>query len=340
MAEWPHKAAVLVTGAAGFIGSHLARRLVDGGAAVRVLSRDGLTRISDATVVVGDVTLPESLASAAVGCEVIFHCAALAGGTLSDAREVNVVGTRNVLEAAVQAGVRRVVHLSSVAIHGSQLPARVDESQPLVSNGAAYSLSKAEGEAVARDYHAGGLLQVVVVRPTCVYGPGSPTWVLAPFTRVRDEGILLVDGGRGLINLVYVDDLVDLLLASAWHPRAAGNVFVANGQAITWAQYLGAFALMLGKPLPAIVSLRRAEVLEAAYLWRYRFTRRPGRIVSGDIQLQTNRSVFAADAARDILGFSAGVALDDGMRRTAAWLRTTGYLPAPRYTSAMRPSAA
>jgi nucleoside-diphosphate-sugar epimerase len=340
MPDWPGDVSVLVTGGNGFIGERLMSRLLASRARVRLLSRDGLRGVPQATTVTGDVTLPDSLSTAAEGCDVIFHCAATGGGTLDDVRAVNVEGTRNVLQAAVRAGARRVIHLSSVAVHGNDLPDRVTENQPLIDNGSPYAVSKAEGEAIALSYHTRGEIEVCVIRPTCVYGPRSATWVLAPFGRVRDEQILLVDGGWGLINLVYVDDLVDLMFTAATHSAAAGEVFIANGEAVEWWAYLGGYAAMLGKPAPQSVSLLQAKALAEGFLWRYRFTRSAGRLVAGDIQQQMNRSVFVADKSHLLLGLAAATPFAEGMRKTRDWLRDTGYLPAPRYTSSTRQSAA
>jgi nucleoside-diphosphate-sugar epimerase len=323
-------APALVTGGEGFIGTHLVERLLTGGADVRILARHDARRHAAAEVVVGDVTLPTTLTQAVRGREIIFHCAAAGGGTLATARSVNVAGTHSLLDAAARSGVRRVVHLSSVAVHGPALPERVAEEFPRVTRGTPYAISKVEGEAVALSFHASRALEVVVIRPTCVYGPASPTWVLAPLGRVRDEQAVLVDAGRGLINLVYVDDLVDCLLLGAAEPTADGEVFIANGAPITWAEYLGAFARMLHKPPPASVSLSTARAMAEAYQWRFRFTRRSGRLLGADIRAQTMRTVFDAAKARRQLGWTARVGFAEGMRLTEAWLRETGYLPAPR----------
>ena len=88
------------------------------------------------------------------------------------------------------------------------------------------------------------------------------------------------------------------------------------------------------------VPVLQAKALAEAFLWRYRFTRRAGRLVSGDIQQQMNRSVFVADKARQLLGMPAATPFADGMQKTSDWLRENGYLPVPRYISSTRQSAA
>jgi nucleoside-diphosphate-sugar epimerase len=318
----------LVTGGEGFIGSVLARRLRESGAMVRVLARDPTRQAEGHDLVLGDVTLAPTVLEATRNCELVFHCAASGGGALGQARAVHVDGTRHVMESALQNyTVRRVVHLSSVAAHGSHLPRVVDENQPLVSTGDAYSVTKAEGERVARSYNGRKGLEVVVVRPTCVYGPGSPTWVVNPFQRVRDERALLVGGGAGVINLIYVGDLVELLLLAATSPQAPGESFFASGRVpVKWGDYLGALAQMQGKPPPGSVPFWLAPILASAYLWRFRFTRKVGKLSWGDVEQQRSRTIFRIDKARELLGFEPRVGFEDGMRLTEVWLRDAGYL--------------
>lgn len=313
---------VLVTGGDGFIGACLVERLCALGADVRSLSRDAARPAPVChTRVVGDVTLPHRLGDALDGCDTIFHCAATGGGTLANARAVNVEGTRNVLRASLDAGVEHIVHVSSIAVHATPLPESVDERQPLVNSAAAgaYAVSKAEAEHVVSEFP-----RATIVRPTCVYGPGSPTWVLAPLARVRDQHIRLVDGGRGLINLIYVDDLVDLLLLAADSP---GEVFIANAYATRWADYLGAFGAMLRMPPPATVSANTAAAVARAGQWHFRFTRRRAALLESDIAQQTNRTRFENRKAREALGWSPRFDLAAGMRETEAWLRASAYLP-------------
>ena len=143
----------LVTGANGFVGARMVDRLLRRHVPVSALVRQrlpvrptapGLARVH------GDLTRPESLRPAMTGCDVVFHCA-WGGESLEDARRVNVEGTRNVLETAAEAGVRRVVHLSTMAVHGDVLPPELTEDFPMVTSGDAYGVSKAEGERVALD---------------------------------------------------------------------------------------------------------------------------------------------------------------------------------------------
>ncbi|PON17063.1 hypothetical protein C2W62_15220 [Candidatus Entotheonella serta] len=238
---------VLVTGASGFIGSRLAERLVTEGAEVHVLLRNDaqaepLHRLGCRSFL-GDIAISDSLLPAVNDCKYIFHCAGDRGGNSLDvSRAINVKGTLNLLAAASLAQVKRMVHVSSVAVHGHPLPPLVTEELPLQNKGGTYTISKTEGEQAALNFARTHDTQVVVVRPTLVYGPGSSDWVLRPFSHVKEETIALIDGGVGLANLIYIDDLLEGLLLSAQAPNAAGEAFLLSGQQpVTWRDYLGAF---------------------------------------------------------------------------------------------------
>jgi nucleoside-diphosphate-sugar epimerase len=318
---------VLVTGAQGF---GMSRR----GVAARALVRRGLVAPWESKGpterVRGDVTDPESLHRAMAGCELVFHCA-WGGESLADARRINVDGTRNVLTAAAAAGVRRVVHLSTMAVHGHRLPPVLTEECPFDMGGDAYGVSKAEGELAAFELGVKHGVEVVALRPTLVYGPRAPLWVLAYFDRTRREEVALVDGGEGLANLVYVDDLVDAMWAAAQKPGVGGEAFLISGaEPVTWRRYIGAFARMCGKPLPRSVPRWRAN-LEMQWLRVYgTLANRPRRLVGMDLQLMPARTAVSIEKAQRLLGFTPPTSFDAGMAHCEAWLRQEGYLPPAR----------
>ncbi len=324
---------MFVSGATGFIGSRLAERLAAEGAHVKMLVRDPVKGRSlsnkGINIYWGDITYPESLPPAMRGCQIVFHCAAATGGSIEEAQAGNVVGTRNIVECARQAGVQRVVHISSIAVYGSDLPPIVDETQPYAKKGSAYALTKAEGEQVA--LHLGKELgvQVVVARPTCVYGPGSPTWTLRFFRKIQNERIPLVKGGAGIVNLVYIDDVVDALLLAALSDSAVGESFNISGQPVTWLDYLGRFAQFCNKPVPPSFPVWKAGVMNSFEVWQFRFTRRPAKIEWSDIELMCNQTVFSINKAGKLLTYRPQVSFEKGMSSTSRWLAENGYLVDP-----------
>lgn len=324
---------VMVTGANGFLGARLVDRLGEVGADVRAVVRSGLrsarwTGHPRRRVFRGDVTEPASLRPAMEGCSTVFHCA-WGGVTMEESRLVNVEGTRNVLQAAADAGVRRIVHVSSMAVHGGNLPAVLTESCPLVFEGDPYSVGKAEGERLAFELAASLGLELTALRPTLVYGPRSPLWLVAYFERVRLEQVAMIDGGRGVANLIYVDDLVEAMLACAEHPDVVGEAFLMNGpEPTTWREYLGTLAALCRKPLPPSVSLQRAR-LEIPFWKVYStLTLHPRRLQGMDLGQMTQRSRVSIDKAKRVFGYAPRFSVADGVRASVPWLRREGYLPA------------
>lgn len=322
---------VLVIGATGFIGSHLVERLRRDGRDVRVLLRDGIKEPRfhrlGCQVFRGDVTLPDSLPPALTGgCRTVVHCAR-GGDGLEQSREVNVKGTLNVLAAAHAAGVRRVVYLSSLVAHGRRWPAVLSEDFPLQFQGDPYGVTKAESEREAMAFARASGLELTIVRPTIVYGPGSGR-VLTDLERVRFEQLKLLGHGRGLLNLIYVDDLVDGICLAESTDGAAGEAFLLSGERpVTVRDYYAALARMCRKPVPPEVGRVRGRLETLWWRWYFRFTRRPRRVDDGDLEFMGHRESVAIAKARRVLGFAPRVSLEDGMRRVEAWLRGLGYLP-------------
>src|SRR3712207_6936432 len=134
--------------------------------------------------------------------------------------EANVVAPRRVLDAAVAAGVRRVVHLSSIVVHGFEFDGEVDERSPVRPNGVHYVDTKIASEQVVLAAHSAGELLCTIVRPGDVYGPRSRPWTIEPVRLLKAGPFLLPAGGRGMLSPVYVDDLVDGIIRAAVTPEA------------------------------------------------------------------------------------------------------------------------
>lgn len=238
----------LVTGAGGFIGGRLVERLVlEHGAEVKVLVRNlaGAARLArfPVTFVRGDVTNPADLESATQECELVFHCAYGTSGSQKHRAWVNTEGTRRVLAAARTAGVQRIVHLSTLMVYGQTTDGDLDESAPRRRFGNAYSDSKLEAERIVLTSG----LPVAVLQPTAVYGPYGGVWTAAVLAALKTGRQILVDGGGGCANVVYVDDLVSAMLLAAVQEGAVGEAFlISGGEPVTWRDLYGRFEQMLG----------------------------------------------------------------------------------------------
>jgi nucleoside-diphosphate-sugar epimerase len=255
---------VLVTGATGFIGGRLVERLiVEEGATVRALVRNfaNVPRIARFPVemVAGDLSSASAIDSAVAGCDYVIHCAYGTQGDDAARRDATVNGTERVLAAAHRHNCRRVVAISTISVYGDTPEGDLDETAPRRYSGAVYNDTKLDAEKAAFSYCEKGL-SVAVVQPTVVYGPFASTWTTKPLTQLKTGRVILVNGGTGLCNAVYVDDVVTALLLTATEPRAHGEAFLVSGEApVTWREFYGTYESMLGQA--ATVSMSEAEAL-------------------------------------------------------------------------------
>lgn len=257
---------VLVTGATGFIGGRLVEKLVmEHRADVRVLLRD-FSRASrlarfDIEMVPGDIMDSSVVAEATRGCEVIFHCAYDFKGSRRSRQRVNVGGTENVAKAALKTGAR-LVHVSTIDVYGWPLQETLDESCPKTPGADIYAQTKFAAEELVWTYHRRSGLPLVVVQPTIVYGPFSRPWTLSVVEQLKNGRLVLVEGGNGVCNAVYIDDVVDALVLAGTEPHAVGEAFLISGpDPITWREFYAAFDKLLGRNGTASVSSEDVEPL-------------------------------------------------------------------------------
>jgi nucleoside-diphosphate-sugar epimerase len=322
----------VVTGAGGFIGLALCRRLAADGADVTGLDIDprAAERVEDAgaAFAVCDTTEPAALRGALAGAELVVHAAARVSdwGPMDDFVRVNVRGTRNVLDAAVQTGVARVVQISSVATWGYEHAYELDEDAPPRPCGIPYIDTKGASDALALSRASRGD-PIVVVRPGDVYGPGSTPWAVRPLEGIRTRQFMLVGKGDGLMTPVYVDDLVDAIVLALTADGATGLAFtVWDGTPVTCAEFFGYYARMLGRngipglPRPLATAVGAAQELVA------HLTRRPPTFTRNAIEFVSRKAPYSNRRARELLGWQPKVALEEGMRRTEVWFREQGML--------------
>lgn len=263
---------VLVTGASGFIGGRLAERLaLEHGALVRVLVRGvaSAARVArlPVEIVRGDVTDRDAVAAATQGCEVVFHCAYGTSGSQKRRAWINRVGTRRVLRAAAKEKVTRLVYLSTLMVYGRTPDGDLDETAPRKKFGNAYSDSKLLAEQEAMAYARKGRAPVVVLQPTAVYGPWGGVWTAQPLQALRASRMILVNGGDGVANAVYVDDLVSAMMLAAVRDGVVGEAFLVSGpEPLAWRELYRRFAAMhCEDPESRLVTMSADEALA---LWK------------------------------------------------------------------------
>jgi nucleoside-diphosphate-sugar epimerase len=319
----------LVTGANGFIGTHLIRRLTKAGC--EVVAADMAPKASLQRKVVQvrcDVRKRPFVRAAATTRKIdyVVHLAALLGdwGAPSAFEAVNVTGTRHVLEETLAAGAKRVLHVSSIAAMGFEPGEGASEDAPLVTDSDAYSATKARGELVARDLASEGA-PVTVVRPGDVYGVGSEPWVNRPLRMLKKRQMVFVDGGQGHFGHVHVDNLIDGFLLALASDRAVGRAYIVTDaeQDTTFRDYFTRLADAAGLPRPSISLPRPAALVLARGLERaarlFRFT---PPITETAVRFVTKRCSYSITRARAELGYAPRVTLDEGMRRLAEALAT------------------
>ena len=318
---------VFLTGAGGFIARALAARYRAAGS--RVAGVD-LVPDPERGVVAGDVTAPGPWQDALAGCDLVVHTAALVtnAADLDASWRVNVLGTRHVVDAAARAGVKRLVHFSSVrAFSDLGFPDGVTEDHPVRPDGNPYVDTKIASEQVVLQAHAAGELDCTVVRPGDVYGPGSRPWTLLPLEYIRAGRFLLPARGRGVFSGVYVDDLVDGVVLAASHPDAAGEVFTLGPAAgVSAREFFAHYYRMLGKRGPICLPTPVAVALAAAADRAERLRGNRTEVNAASMRYLARPGGYSIAKARRVLGYEPTVSLDEGMRRTEAWLRAEGLL--------------
>lgn len=328
---------VLITGGTGFIGSRLALRCVENGHDVAVLGREDASDVEIETratltdkginVVVGSVTNRDRMFEICKDINIVFHLAAAQHEmNVPDElfRAVNVDGTRNMLDASIDAGVERFVHGSSIGVYDRDVTSIVDESTPLRPDNI-YGVTKAEGEEVVREYF--DKQPSTIIRISETYGPGDRR-LLKLFRGVAKGMFFVIGNGKNIHQLIFVDDLVDGFLLAAKHPAATSETFVLAGdERLSTNDMVAAIADAVDTqqkkwraPLWPFMAL--ATILEVTLRplgIQPPLHRRRMDFFTKSFQISTTR-------AESVLGFKAKTNFAEGTRQTAEWYRSNGLL--------------
>ncbi len=327
---------ILITGGTGFIGSRLALAGVRRGYRVRVLGQINtdaerrnfeLLDKQGVTVLLGSVTERDKVVAAVSGCDFVFHLAAAQHeSNVPDQHfwDVNVTGTRNVLDASEAAGVKRLVHGSTIGVYGEAMEGELSEDSPVQPSNI-YGVTKFEGERLALSY--AGRLPLTVVRISETYGPGDRR-LLKLFRAVRSKAFFMIGSGENKHQLIYVDDLVEGMFLAAERSQALGQVYVLAGDEIfSTNDMVNTIADRLGVPRPSW-RLPLWPFLTLAFAMEK--TLRPLGIQPPlhrrRLDFFRKSFYFNPTKPRRQLGFQPTLRFCDGAALTAQWYRDQGLL--------------
>ncbi|MBZ9728390.1 NAD(P)-dependent oxidoreductase [Salegentibacter sp. JZCK2] len=318
---------VLVTGATGFIGSRLSERLANKENAQvvgvgRDLKRAKALKKHNVEFKKLDLTDPIVLKESLKGVEILFNCAGALSADPSIAELVNVKATNEMIKAASEAGVKRFVHISTVGVYDMKGISVVDESTPLaLDHPSSYPRTKARGEKIAFEQAQKYGIELTVLRPSMVYGPGNGIWTTTMFNNVCSGKPVFLGDGESNFNPVYIDDVIDALVRAATYPEAPGEAFNISSEVTTWKIFMNYYGELCGKE-PKGIPVFIARIMAAA-------NKIPGiqaPIDKGFIEMATGNKFFPIGKAQNLLGWKPLVNLDEGMEKTAAWLKEQGLL--------------
>ncbi len=324
----------LVTGATGFTGGHLVRHLSRAGHDVRALVRPAAARAPwlehvRAEPVVGDLLDTESLKRALEGVDVVYNIAALyreAGRPAAEYRAVNALAVGQIVALAKAAGARRVVHCSTVGVHGDIEHPPANEDAPL-RPGDVYQDTKLEGEQLGRETAARVGMDLVIARPSGIYGPHDRR-LFKVFGKVAQRRFVMLGSGTNYYHVTYIDDLCEGFMLCGSVPAAAGRTYILAGAELTTLRQLVDAAADVAKvprppsrfPVwPVWLAGAACEIVCAPFgvsppLYRRR------------VDFFRKSRAFDISRARRELGFAPRIGVREGIGRTLEWYREQGWI--------------
>ena len=328
----------LVTGATGYIGSHIVERLLEQGHEVRALARKtsdlSHLKTTGAEIVFGDIEDYDGLVSAVDGIDVVFHAAArvMPGwGKWEDFERETVKGTENMLEASAEAGISRFVYISSSTVLGEasygETPADEFAAPELTTfkYDTFYDHAKLQGEKLSLDYHKQGKLPVTIVRPSMVYGPGWDLLCDRCYRQFSPPIVVWPGRSNPRTAIVYVTDVADCIILAATSDKAVGEIYnIAPTEVIWFRDWADAFMLAMGgrkyqTSIPYSVAYFWCALMEG---WaRLRQQKDIPYLTRSGIRFLKQGMHIDGSKARKELGWEPKVSLEEGTRLYVQWRR-------------------
>jgi nucleoside-diphosphate-sugar epimerase len=318
---------IAVVGAGGFIGGRTAAMLHESGRFVVLVAR----RTPDVAVPglkLADAFDLGALAAAFAGCDAVVSSIAGDSHTITDT-------VAPLYAAAERAGVRRLIYLSSAAVHGQAPAPGTDEDSPLsLDQPFEYNRAKIDAERRLHELRRNGRVEIVILRPGIVYGPRSQ-WTAGLADQLLAGEAFLADGGRGICNAIFVDNVVDAIERAVDAESVDGEAFlISDRETATWRDLTAPVADTFGIPVDSLPQPASADILRTSVTERLAdlLPRRIARRIRGTpaysrelALLHSNRVRLPTDKAERMLGFNPPVSFAEGCRRSVEWLRIAGY---------------
>ncbi len=316
---------VLITGANGFIGNTLMRYYKTQKVPVVGIDLIG----NDDDIVQGDIANPETISHLLESCDVVVHTAALVSNSIADSDmwRVNVLATRNLIAAAEKYKVRRFVQLSSIVAYGNAAEGELDEDQPVHADGGSYVLTKLASEHTVLAAQARSSLELVIIRPGDVYGPGSRPWIILPLEAINKGQFMLPAKGEGFFRPIYIDDLVRGIALAVSTQEASGEIFNLSCEGyISTKEFFSHHYQWKNKRGPMVVSTKLALFAAAAATKIANLTGGVNEASTATITQLCTKSWFSIAKAERILGWKPEISFDEGIERSRMWAAEQGLI--------------
>ena len=277
----------------------------------------------------GDIGQPETISELLQDCDVVVHTAALVSNSIADADmwRVNVLATRNLIAAAEKHKVRRFVQISSIVAYGNSAEGELDEEHPVHADGGSYVLTKLASEHAVLAATAKSPMELVIIRPGDVYGPGSRPWVILPIEAINKGQFMLPAKGEGFFRPIFISDLIRGIALAVSTKEAAGEIFNLSCEGyMTTAEFFSHHYQWMNKRGPLKVSTGLAMFAASAATKLAQITGGVNEASTATIVQLCTKSWFSIAKAERALGWKPEVSFEDGMQQSKQWAQAQGLI--------------
>ena len=316
---------ILITGASGFIGGHLMNSLKQDGKDVV-----GVDLKSDCKdVIKADLSKPETVKDALKGCSIVIHTAAMVSNAMSDEAmwKTNVVNTSSLIKLAIECSVKRFVHISSIVVYGNIAECEISEKMPVNSTGGNYVHTKILSEHALLQAKLKNDIELIILRPGDVYGPGSRPWIIEPIKAIKNKQFMLPSNGQGFFRPVFIDDLIKGIKLACHAESASGEIINLSCEGyVTTEEYFTYHYQWLGKSKPLVVSTKTALILSIITTFIFKLFGRLNEASPATVHQLSTKSWYSIKKAQKLLGWRPETSLDNGMKVSKIWANDQGLL--------------